>query len=141
LLSAEGVEFLSLQKDLRPGDREALQAHPQLTHLGDAIEDFDDTAAIISLLDLVIGSDTSVVHLAGALGKPIWILLQYAADWRWLTGRSDSPWYPTARLFRQPQRGDWSSVIEIVKAELARYEEITRHSFQQRARSSAGWPR
>jgi tetratricopeptide (TPR) repeat protein len=120
LLSVAGIEFLSLQKDLRPGDREALQTYPQLTHLGDAIEDFDDTAAIVSLLDLVIGSDTSVVHLVGALGKPIWILLQYAADWRWLEGRSDNPWYPTARLFRQPTPGDWSSVVEAVKAELAR---------------------
>jgi tetratricopeptide (TPR) repeat protein len=120
LLAARGIEFFGLQKDLRPGDREALQAYPQLTHLGDAIEDFDDTAAIVSLLDLVIGSDTSVVHLVGALGKPIWILLQHAADWRWLEGRSDNPWYPTARLFRQPTPGDWSSVVEAVKAELAR---------------------
>jgi tetratricopeptide (TPR) repeat protein len=120
LLAAPGIEFFGLQKDLRPGDRESMQACPQLTHLGDAIEDFDDTAAIVSLLDLVIGSDTSVVHLVGALGKPIWILLQYAADWRWLEGRSDSPWYPTARLFRQPTAGDWTTVIEAVKAELAR---------------------
>ena len=60
------------------------------------------------------------MHLVGALGKPIWILLQYAADWRWLEGRSDSPWYPTARLFRQPTAGDWTTVIEAVKAELAR---------------------
>ena len=120
LLAAPGIEFFGLQKDLRPGDRESMQAYPQLTHLGDAIEDFDDTAAIISLLDLVISSDTSVVHLVGALGKPIWILLQYAPDWRWLQARSDNPWYPTARLFRQPTPGDWSSVIEAVKAELAR---------------------
>jgi tetratricopeptide (TPR) repeat protein len=120
LLSLAGIEFFSLQKDLRPGDREAMQAYPQLTHLGDAIEDFADTAAIISLLDLVIGSDTSVVHLVGALGKPIWILLQYAADWRWLLDRSDNPWYPTARLFRQPVSGDWASVIEAVQAALAR---------------------
>src|SRR5215469_538638 len=75
LLAAPGIEFLSLQKDLRPGDREALNGHPQVRHLGDAIEDFDDTAAIISLLDLVVSSDTSVVHLAGALGKPVFILL------------------------------------------------------------------
>jgi len=118
LLVAPGVEFLSLQKDLRPGDREALGAYPQLRHLGDAIEDFDDTAAIISLVDLVISSDTSVVHLAGALGKPVWILLHHAADWRWLLDRSDSPWYPTARLFRQPRPDDWEDVVGQVKAEL-----------------------
>jgi tetratricopeptide (TPR) repeat protein len=119
LLAAVGIEFLSLQKDLRPGDREALRGYPQLTHLGDSIEDFDDTAAIISLLDLVISSDTSVVHLAGALGKPVWILLHYAADWRWLIDRSDSPWYPTARLFRQPRLDDWEDVIAHVRTELA----------------------
>jgi tetratricopeptide (TPR) repeat protein len=120
LLAAPGTEFLSLQKDLRPGDREALDAYPQVRHLGDGIEDFDDTAAIISLLDLVISSDTSVVHLAGALGKPVWILLHHAADWRWLQGRSDNPWYPTARLFRQPRLDDWEDVIGHVKRELMR---------------------
>ena len=119
LLSAAGVQFLSLQKDLRPGDREALRDHPALVHLGDAIEDFSDTAAILSLLDLVISSDTSIVHLAGAMGKPVWILLQCAADWRWLAERADSPWYPTARLFRQPAMDDWESVLREVQAELA----------------------
>ena len=121
MLAAPGVKFLSLQRDLRPGDREALHAYPQVRHLGDAVEDFDDTAAIISLVDLVISSDTSVVHLAGALGKPVWILLHHAADWRWLQGRSDSPWYPTARLFRQPRfDDDWEDVIGHVKRELMR---------------------
>jgi ADP-heptose:LPS heptosyltransferase len=119
LLAAPGVEFRSLQRDLRPGDREALHAYPQVRHLGDGIEDFDDTAAIIPLLDLVISSDTSVVHLAGGLGKPVWILLHHAVDWRWLLDRRDSPWYPTARLFRQPRPDDWEDVVGQVKAELA----------------------
>ena len=118
LLSVAGVELYSIQRDLRDGDRDILRSHPDVVQLGDAIEDFDDTAAIISLLDLVISSDTSVVHLAGAMGKPVWILLQYAADWRWLLGRDDSPWYPTARLFRQPAIDDWEGVVARVMQEL-----------------------
>ncbi len=88
--------------------------------MDEAIEDFDDTAAILSAVDLVITSDTSVAHLAGALGKPVWVLLQHVADWRWLRERGDNPWYPTARLFRQPKIDDWESVIGRVKDELAR---------------------
>jgi tetratricopeptide (TPR) repeat protein len=120
LLSVAGIEFLGLQRDLRDGDREILRNNSRVKHVGDAIEDFADTAAIMSSLDLVISSDTSVAHLAGALGRPVWVLLQYAADWRWLLDRSDSPWYPTARLFRQPAIDDWESVIRQVKDELAR---------------------
>jgi ADP-heptose:LPS heptosyltransferase len=119
LLSVAGVAFLSLQKDFRAGDRELLRDHPAIVDLGDAIEDFSDTAAIVSLLDLVVSSDTSIAHLAGALGKPVWILLQCAADWRWLADRDDCPWYPTARLFRQPAMDDWESVLQQVQAALA----------------------
>jgi ADP-heptose:LPS heptosyltransferase len=75
------------------------------------LHDFADTAALIALLDLVVTIDTSVAHLAGALGKPVWIMLQHSADWRWLLERDDSPWYPTARLFRQQQRGGWAGVV------------------------------
>jgi ADP-heptose:LPS heptosyltransferase len=75
------------------------------------LHDFADTAALISLLDLVVTIDTSVAHLAGALGVPVWIMLQHSADWRWLLVRDDSPWYPTARLFRQQRPGHWASVI------------------------------
>jgi tetratricopeptide (TPR) repeat protein len=113
--------FLSIQKVLRPGDAELLKSTPNVVHLGDEIQDFDDTAAIMSLVDLVISSDTSVVHLAGALDRPIWVLLQFASDWRWLVGREDCPWYPSARLFRQPQIGDWRSVIERVRIELLKW--------------------
>jgi tetratricopeptide (TPR) repeat protein len=119
LLSVPGCQLVGLQKDLRDGDRDILRSHPQLIHSGDAIEDFADTAAVMSLMDLVVSSDTSVAHLAGALGKPVWILLPYVADWRWLRGRADNPWYPTARLFRQPELDDWESVIGRVKDELA----------------------
>jgi tetratricopeptide (TPR) repeat protein len=119
LLSVGGVEFLSLQKDLRAGDRELLAGNPLIMHMGDAVEDFGDTAALMACVDLVITSDTSVAHLAGALGRPVWVLLQHAPDWRWLLGRDDSPWYPTARLFRQPQLGDWDSVIRQVMTTLS----------------------
>jgi tetratricopeptide (TPR) repeat protein len=111
LLETPGLRFIALQKELREGDAELLQSHPGVVNLGPALQDFADTAAVISVLDLVISVDTSVAHLAGALGKPVWILLQHAADWRWLLDRHDSPWYPSARLFRQPRLGDWESVI------------------------------
>jgi tetratricopeptide (TPR) repeat protein len=84
------------------------------------LADFSDTAALVGALDLVISVDTATAHLAGALAKPVWILLPYAADWRWLVGRADSPWYPSARLFRQPRRGDWDAVLSAAAAQLAR---------------------
>ena len=120
LLSIAGIEFVSLQKDLRAEDRDILRDNPHVVRVDDAIEDFADTAAILSAVDLVITSDTAVAHLAGAMGKPIWVLLQHVADWRWLRERGDNPWYPTARLFRQPKIDDWESVIARVKDELAR---------------------
>jgi tetratricopeptide (TPR) repeat protein len=111
LLSVPGVQFISLQKDLRSGDEELLRQYPQVIHVGDKLDDFSDTAAVMSLLDLVISSDTAPVHLAGALGRPVWVLLRHVPDWRWLLDRDDSPWYPSARLFRQPAAGDWDSVV------------------------------
>ena len=119
LLAARNAQFFSLQKDLRDGDAELLRDHPHVIQLGHDIETFADSAAIMSHLDLVISSDTAVVHLAGALGKPMWILLHVISDWRWLLDRTDSPWYPTARLFRQRKIGDWSGVIDEVRAALA----------------------
>jgi ADP-heptose:LPS heptosyltransferase len=83
-----------------------------------ALGDYADTAAAVSLMDLVISVDTSLAHLAGALGWPVWIMLAFSAEWRWLIDRTDSPWYPTARLFRQPQAGDWDSVLAEVEAAL-----------------------
>jgi tetratricopeptide (TPR) repeat protein len=118
LLSVPRIQFISLQKDLRSGDEELLRQYPQIMHLGDRLDDFHDTAAVMSLLDLVISSDTAPVHLAGALGRPVWVLLQYVPDWRWLLDRDDSPWYPSARLFRQPVAGDWDSVVAKVIEEL-----------------------
>ena len=83
-----------------------------LEDMSPAIKDWGDTAAIMSQLDMVISVNTGVVHMAGALGIPVWVLLCYAPDWRWMLDRLDTPWYPSARLFRQPQPKDWSSVIK-----------------------------
>ena len=97
-----------------------LQGLPNLIHLGDDVRDFADTAAIISLLDVVVSVDTAVAHLAGAMGKPVVILLPHAADFRWMRDRDDTPWYPTAKLLRQPAFGDWDSVIACAADELRR---------------------
>ena len=86
---------------------------------GAALTDWADTAALLSLLDLVITVDTATAHLAGALGRPVWTLLPYCPDWRWLLGRSDSPWYPSTRLYRQHRRGDWDPVIQRLREDLA----------------------
>ncbi|MDH3240292.1 MAG: hypothetical protein OEO83_06470 [Alphaproteobacteria bacterium] len=80
--------------------------------------DFDETAALIDHMDLVISVDTSIAHLAGAMGKPVWVLLPFVPDWRWLLDRGDSPWYPSARLFRQDEAGEWGAVMERVKSAL-----------------------
>lgn len=108
------VQWVSLQKEIRASDATLLSGLERMHRAGEDLKDFADTAALLAELDLVITVDTSVAHLAGALGKPVWILLPHVADWRWLRGREDSPWYPSARLFRQPARKDWASVIERV---------------------------
>jgi ADP-heptose:LPS heptosyltransferase len=114
------VRCFSLQTELRDADREVLQGLPNLIHLDGAFRDFADTAAAIALLDVVVSVDTAVAHLAGALGKPVIVLLPHAADFRWMRGRDDTPWYPTARLLRQPAFGDWDSVIVRLHDELRR---------------------
>lgn len=118
-LAMPGVQYYSLQKDLSAGNTAAEADALEMIDLTAQIEDFADTAALISNLDLVIACDTSVAHLAGAIGKPVWILLPYAPDWRWMLGRSDSAWYPSARLFRQTAPGDWSSPLTEVRKELS----------------------
>jgi hypothetical protein len=111
-----GAAFFSLQKELGGDEREWTAGRAGFHHFGC---DFTDTAALAAQMDVVITVDTSIAHLAGALGKPVWILLPYRGlDWRWMTARADSPWYPGARLFRQPKIGDWHSVIREVAAEL-----------------------
>ena len=119
LLSADGVAWVSLQKDVPNGDQQRIEAMaPGLLSCADEFRDFAATAAAIMALDLVITVDTAVAHLAGALGKPVWIMLPFAADWRWLVEREDSPWYPTARLFRQATPGDWLELTGRVRRAL-----------------------
>jgi tetratricopeptide (TPR) repeat protein len=110
ILSDE-MEWHRLQTDLRPADQGTLRNLPLIKDHTSLIEDFSDTAALVGELDLVISIDTSIAHLAGALGKPVWIMLSFHSDFRWLRDRTDSPWYPTARLFRQRGDGDWNEVM------------------------------
>jgi hypothetical protein len=110
-------EYVSLQKEIRTGDLAAVQASG-MAHFGDDLHTMDDTAALCACMDLVIAVDTSVAHLAGALGLPVWILLPHMPDWRWLLERSDSPWYPSARLYRQTSAGDWNAPLAQVRADL-----------------------
>jgi len=117
-LLALPCSFVSLHKALRKADHATLRSRPQLRHFGERLGDFADTAAVVAQLDLVITVDTAVAHLAGALGKPTWVLLPYAPDWRWLLERRDSPWYPGMRLFRQAAAGDWGGVVTEAAREL-----------------------
>jgi len=112
------VEIISLQKEIPDHDRRVLESMPKITSLGEKLSDFADTAALIENLDLVIAVDSAVAHLAGALGKPVWIMLRHSGEWRWLLERSDSPWYPTARLFRQEDPGDWAGVVSNITQQL-----------------------
>jgi tetratricopeptide (TPR) repeat protein len=118
-----GVHLYGLQKGIAAEqiEVEGLPQGMRMTNLGQEFEDFTDTAAVIDNLDLVISIDTSVAHLAGAMGKPVWVMLPYVADWRWFLNRDDSPWYPSMRLFRQPEPGNWQAVGQRITAELKRY--------------------
>jgi Glycosyltransferase family 9 (heptosyltransferase) len=118
LFANRQVDFYSLQVGERIADLQAV-ADCGVTDLSGRLGDFGDTAGAIEALDLVISVDTAVAHLAGALGKPVWLLLPYVPDWRWLLDRDDSPWYPTMRLFRQARRGDWDEVVARVGHELS----------------------
>ena len=120
-LVIDAAEWVSLQKEVPEADASLLASRADLRHVGGELDDFADTAALVELMDMVVTVDTSVANLAGAMGKPVWILLPFNPhDWRWMLEREDSAWYPTARLFRQPASGDWASVIARVTGELAR---------------------
>jgi tetratricopeptide (TPR) repeat protein len=122
LFGLPGLHWFSLYK----GElAEGLEAFPHVIDLGSHFQDFADTAWAISQLDLIITVDTSVAHLAGALGKPTWVLLPFASDWRWFLDRDDSPWYPTVRLFRQPNFGNWKTVVENLGVALCEHFGIT----------------
>jgi hypothetical protein len=120
-LLAHPASFVSVQRELRDRDAAALAAETRITHLGPALESFSDTAAVIEGADLVIAVDTALAHLAGAMGRPLWVLLPFAPDWRWTLQGERTPWYPAARLFRQTALGDWDGVIARLEAELRRF--------------------
>jgi tetratricopeptide (TPR) repeat protein len=120
-LAGIDAAFISLHREIRDTDAALLQERSDILHFGEELKDYADTAALISNLDLVVSVDTSVAHLAGALAKPVWVLLPFMPDWRWLLDREDNPWYPTARLFRQDATRSWDSVIPRVRAALQDY--------------------
>lgn len=120
LFGLKSVTWVSLQKLVPDRDKDALRDSGMMDW-GQEFADFADAAAAVSALDLVITIDSAMAHLAGSLGKDVWVLLPFSADWRWMIGRTDSPWYPTARLFRQDRRGDWAAVIGRVAAELGSF--------------------
>jgi tetratricopeptide (TPR) repeat protein len=120
LLALDGISFISIQRDLRGDDREVLARHGNITDIAEQLTDMADTAAVASLADLTVSVDTSVVHIAGAIGREVWVLLPFSPDWRWTLTGERSPWYPQMRLFRQSSPGDWRGVIEAVREALLR---------------------
>ncbi len=120
-LFAVPASFISIQRDVRSEDAAPLAAETGVTRIGAELEDFSDTAAVLALCDLVIAVDTAAAHLAGAMGRPAWVLVPFAPDWRWTREGETTPWYPTARLFRQTTLGDWDGVIARVAEELKQF--------------------
>jgi ADP-heptose:LPS heptosyltransferase len=111
-------QFFSLQTEVSAADQALLDSRSDIVQMTAGLRNFAD-APLVDLMDVVVTVDTSMAHLAGALGRPVWVLLPFNPEWRWLLERRDSPWYPSARLFRQPAAGDWTSVIANVRTELA----------------------
>ena len=107
---------------MRHNDRATLEDQTGILHLGEELGDFSDTAALVSLMDLVVSVDASLAHLAGALGKAVWIILPFSPDWRWMLRRNGSPWYPSARLFRQSRIEDWEVVVRRLTDKLDTYD-------------------
>jgi len=118
LAKTPGTQWYSLQVGEIASDMVTSLSSHGISHLGHRIQDFSDTAGILANLDLLIAVDTSIVHLAGAMNKPVWTLLPYAHDWRWMTRRTDTPWYPSMRLFRQEHLNQWDDVFQDVKQAL-----------------------
>lgn len=115
----DGLQYVSLQREVRERDRRALQLSGNISNFADDL-DFDNTAALVECLDLVVSVDTSLAHLSAAMGKTTWILLPFVPDWRWLLDRDDSPWYPSVKLYRQDKRGDWNGPFERLGTDLIR---------------------
>ncbi len=124
ILDIPGISFISLQKDCAEEIEQNAAQHKMICY-GDDLQHFADTAGLIANLDLVVTVDTSVAHLAGAMGKPVWMMIPFSADWRWLTGVETSHWYPTMRIFRQKKRGDWPAVIARIAADLDQWQKTT----------------
>jgi ADP-heptose:LPS heptosyltransferase len=122
------VQLYGLQKGKAAGQAAKLADKMNLINLGEQFENFADTAGVIANLDLVISVDTAVAHLAGAMGKPVWVLLPFVPDWRWFFDRNDSPWYPTMRLFRQEKRGNWVAVMRRVTKEVQEVAENSKRN-------------
>ncbi len=118
LLSVPNIDFVCVQKEVSEAQAAILREH-DVIQLGQEFADFSDTTAVVAMLDLLIAVDTSVAHLAGAMGKAVALLVPFSPDWRWLLDRTDSPWYPTMRLFRQPSIGDWDGPLERLREELS----------------------
>jgi hypothetical protein len=115
----KGPQYICLQPELRPADQEAVHSAADLAWVGPQLTDFGETAALVSQLDLVISVDTSVVHVAGALGTPAWMLTPFAPDWRWGVHGTSTPWYPSITLYRQSAVGDWRAVLARVAQDVA----------------------
>jgi hypothetical protein len=132
IFAGSEVSLVSVQREVRDADAATLRERSDVLHFGDELTSFADTAALISALDLVVSVDTGVAHLAGALAKPVWVLLPFIPDWRWLLDRDDSPWYPTVRLFRQDAMCAWDPVFARVRAAL-RDQSLARTTSSARA--------
>jgi len=117
-LLAMPASFISIQRDVRSADVAQLAATAQLTHLGGELADLNDTAGVLAMCDLLITVDTAPAHLAGAMGRPVWVLVPFAPDWRWMLDGEITPWYPSARVFRQSALADWNAVIARAAAAL-----------------------
>ena len=118
LFDIEDVSFYGLQFGGESRDLEIYTSRSNVHNLANKLGSFDHTAAIVKQMDLILSIDTYIVHLAGAMNIPVWIMLAFTPDWRWFLDCNDSPWYPSARLFRQKSAGDWSSVINLIRPEL-----------------------
>jgi ADP-heptose:LPS heptosyltransferase len=136
-LERPGLEFISLQVGPRAADVVAYGATEKIRDLSAQLTDFAQTAALVETLDLVITADTSVAHIAGALGKTVWVLLPFAPDWRWMLNTDQSPWYPSMKLFRQQATGKWDPVIARVTAALSAWVD-ERSGAKPRKKPAAG---
>ena len=132
------VDFFAIQFGITDAERLILHNFSNLRDVSPEIADFEDSAALIECCDLVISIDSAPAHLAGAMGKPCWLLIAQPPDWRWLLERADSPWYPSLRLYRQPKPGDWQSALELLRRRPDALDWITGQGHENRAHVASG---